>query len=92
MIEFVFEVISELILFAFLPVSLMAATVWIIWRVLETIDPKEVKSIQSFVTYIVVVVPFVMLFYGGMSILVARTRCWRRAAHDLGTLHFPLVR
>jgi hypothetical protein len=31
---------------------------------------QKYKNIQSFVTFIVVVVPFVMLFYGGLTILV----------------------
>ena len=67
MTGFVFEVVSELALFGFLPLFATVATVWFVWRVLETIDPKEVKSIQNFLTYIV---PFVMLFYFGLTILI----------------------
>jgi hypothetical protein len=67
---FVFEVISELALFGFLPLFATAATVWFVWRLLETIDPEEVKSMQNFLTYIIVVVPFVMLFYFGLTILI----------------------
>jgi len=67
---FVFETVFELIFFGFMPVFLIVATVWIVWHVFETIEPKEVKSIQNFLTYIVVVVPFVMLFYGGAAILI----------------------
>ena len=70
MIGFVFEVVSELILFGFVPLFLTVATVWVVWHVFEKIDPNEVKNIQSFVTFIVVVVPFAMLFYGGLTILV----------------------
>ena len=70
MTGFVFETVFELIFFGFMPVILIVATVWIVWHLLEKIDPDEVKSIQSFVTYIIVVVPFVMLFYGGFAILI----------------------
>ena|SRR5215831_13219505 len=70
MIGFVFEVVSELIPFGFVPLFLTVATVWVVWHVFEKIDPNEVKNIQSFVTFIVVVVPFAMLFYGGLTILV----------------------
>jgi hypothetical protein len=70
MTGFGFETVFELIFFGFLPVFLIVATVWIVWHVLEKIDPNEVKHIQSFVTFIIVVVPFVMLFYGGLAILI----------------------
>jgi len=49
---------------------LTVVTVWVVWHIFEKIGPNEVKNIQSFVTFIVVVVPFVMLFYGGLTILV----------------------
>ena len=70
MTGFGFETVFELIFFGFLPVFLIVATVWIVWHVLEKIDPNEVKHVQSFVTFIIVVVPFVMLFYGGLAILI----------------------
>ena len=44
---FVFEVISELALFGFLPLFATAATVWFVWRLLETIDPEEVKHSKA---------------------------------------------
>ena len=70
MIGFVFEVVSELILFGFVLLFLTVVTVWVVWHIFEKIGPNEVKNRQSFVTFIVVVVPFVMLFYGGLTILV----------------------
>ena len=70
MTGFGFVIVFELIFFGFLPVFLIVATVWVLWHVLEKIDPNEVKHIQSFVTFIIVVVPFVMLFYGGLAILI----------------------
>jgi len=70
MIGFVFEVVSELILFGFVLLFLTVVTVWVVWHIFEKIGPNEVKNIQSFVTFIVVVVPFVMLSYGGLTILV----------------------
>ena len=67
---FVFEIVFELFLFGFVPLVATVAAVWAFWNVLEKIDPNEVKHIQSFVTFIIVVVPFVMLFYGGLAILI----------------------
>ena len=46
------------------------ATVWIIWHVLEKINPDEVADIKSFLTFIIVVIPFVMLIYGGLTIML----------------------
>jgi hypothetical protein len=48
--EFVFEIVSELFLFGFVPLVATVAAVWAFWNVLETIDPNEIKSIQSFLT------------------------------------------
>jgi hypothetical protein len=59
----VFEIVSELFLFGFVPLVATVAAVWAFWNVLETIDPNEVKSIQSFLTVIVVIVPFAMLVF-----------------------------
>jgi hypothetical protein len=61
---------SELILFGFVPLLVTVATVWIIWRVLEKINPDEVTNIQSFLTFVIVVVPFVILIYGGLTIVL----------------------
>ena len=70
MTSFIFETASELILFGFLPVLLTVATVWIVWRVLEKIDPAEVKYTRSFLTFVIVIVPFVMLNYGGLTMVI----------------------
>jgi hypothetical protein len=70
MTGFVFEGASELILFGLLPLLVTVATVWIIWHVLEKINPDEVTDIGSFLTFIIAVVPFVMLICGGLTILI----------------------
>jgi hypothetical protein len=66
MTGFVFDVVSELFLFGVVPLFLTTATVWILWHVLEKID--DVTEIKSFLTFIVSIVPFAMLFYGGLAI------------------------
>ena len=70
MAVFVFEIVSELFLFGFVPLFATVATVWAFWNVLETIDPNEAKSIQFFLTVIVVVVPFAMLVFYGLAIVM----------------------
>ena len=70
MTEFVFETVSEFILFTFIPLFLTVATVWILWRAFEKIEPDEVKSIESFLTFVVVVVPFVMLTICGLTAII----------------------
>jgi hypothetical protein len=67
---FVIETIYELILFGLVPLLVTLATVWILWYVLEKIDPDEVTEIPSFLTFIIVAVPFVILNYGGLTILI----------------------
>ena len=52
------------------------------WKVLETIDPNEVKRIKSFLTVIVVVVPFAMLVFYGLAVvmydqLITASGSWR---------------
>jgi hypothetical protein len=68
--EFDIETVSDLILFGLVPLLLTVATVWIIWYVLEKIDPDEVTEIRSFLTFIILAVPFVMLIYGGLAIVI----------------------
>ena len=68
--EFVFEIVSELFLFGFVPLVATVAAVWAFWNVLETIDPNEIKSIQSFLTVIVVIVPFAMLVFYGLAVVM----------------------
>jgi len=70
MIGFIFDAVSVLFIFGFVPLFLTVATVWILWQVLEKINPDEVKDIQSFLTFIVVVVPFVVLIYGELTIVL----------------------
>jgi len=48
MIGFVFEVVSELILFGFVLLFLTVVTVWVVWHIFEKIGPNEVKNIRSF--------------------------------------------
>jgi hypothetical protein len=66
----VFETVSELILFGFVPSLVTVATVWIIWLVLEKINPDEVADIRTFLTFIIAVVPFVMLICSGLGIVI----------------------
>ena len=66
----VFEIVSELFLFVIMPLFATVAAVWTFWNVLAAIDPNEVKSIQSFLTVIVVVVPFVMLVFYGLAVVM----------------------
>ena len=68
MTVFFLESVSELILFGLLPLFVTVATVWILWRVLEKTDADEVIDIRSFLTFIVVVIPFVILVYGGLTV------------------------
>jgi hypothetical protein len=70
MAVFVFEIVSELFLFVIMPLFATVAAVWTFWNVLAAIDPNEVKSIQSFLTVIVVVVPFVMLVFYGLAVVM----------------------
>ena len=70
MAVFVFEIVSELFLFVIMPLFATVAAVWAFWNVLAAIDPNEVKSIQSFLTVIVVVVPFVMLVFYGLAVVM----------------------
>jgi hypothetical protein len=70
MAVFVFEIVSELFLFGFVPLFATVATVWAFRNILETIDPNEGKSIQFFLTVIVVVVPFAMLVFYGLAIVM----------------------
>jgi hypothetical protein len=67
MTVFFLESVSKLILFGLLPLFVTVAIVWILWRVLEKTDADEVIDIRSFVTFIVVVIPFVILVYGGLT-------------------------
>ena len=53
-----------------LALAMAIATVSILWYVAKRAFPDDVKELQFFLTFIVVVVPFVMLFYGGLTILV----------------------
>jgi|SRR6516225_12254434 len=67
MTGFAFERVSELILLCFVPLFLTVATVWILWRALEKIEPDA--DIRSFLTFIVVIVPFVMFVCLGMAVI-----------------------
>jgi heme/copper-type cytochrome/quinol oxidase subunit 2 len=64
-----FENIFELILFGFVPLLVMVATVWIIWLFLEKNNPDEVTDIGTFLTFIIVVIPFVTLVCGGLTVV-----------------------
>ena len=65
---FVFsEAAYELVLFGFVPLFLTVATVWILWHVSEKINPDEITDIQPLLIFIIVVIPFVMLIYGGLA-------------------------
>jgi ABC-type Fe3+-siderophore transport system permease subunit len=66
----VFETVSELILLGFVPSLVTVATVWIIWLVLEKINPDEVADIRTFLTFIIAVVPFVMLICSGLGVVI----------------------
>ena len=70
MTGFVLEDVSELDLFGFLPLFLTVATVWIIWFVLEKNNPDEITDTPSFLTFIIVVIPFAILNYGGLTIII----------------------
>jgi hypothetical protein len=48
MIGFVFEVVSELILFGFVLLFLTVVTVWVVWHIFEKIGPNEVKNIKIY--------------------------------------------
>jgi heme/copper-type cytochrome/quinol oxidase subunit 2 len=63
-------VVSELILIGLVTLFLTVATVWIVWYVAKTVDPDEIKHLQFFLIFIVVIVPFIMLFYCGSFILI----------------------
>jgi len=65
---FIFESVAELTLFGFPPLVLTVATVWIIWRVLEKID--GVVDTRSFLAFILVIIPLVMLIYGGLATVI----------------------
>ena len=69
--EFVFsEAAYQLVLFGFVPLFLTVATVWILWHVFEKIDPDEITDTRSFLVFIIVVIPFVMLIYGGLATVI----------------------
>ena len=70
MIGFIFDAVSVLFIFGFLPLFLTVATVWILWHVLEKINPDEVTDIQSLLTYIIVPISCVILVYGGLAIVL----------------------
>ena len=70
MTESVFKAVFELIFFGLIPVLLTVATVWFVWYVLETIDRDEAKHFRSFLAFVLVVVPFVMLCLGGLTVLI----------------------
>jgi hypothetical protein len=65
---FIFESVAELTLFVFPPLVLTVATVWIIWHVLEKID--GIIDTRSFLAFILVIIPLVMLIYGGLAIVI----------------------
>jgi len=67
MTGFAFGTVSELILLCFVPLFLTVATVWILWRALEKIEPDA--DTRSFLTFIVVIVPFVMFVCLGMAVI-----------------------
>jgi len=58
--------VSEILL-CVVPLFLTVATVWILWQVLEKIEPDV--DIRSFLTFIVVIVPFVMFVCLGVVAL-----------------------
>src|SRR5215469_15021242 len=70
MTESVFKTVFELIFFGSIPLLLTVVVVWFVWYVLETIDNDEVKHFRSFLTFVLVVVPFVMLCLGGLTVLI----------------------
>jgi hypothetical protein len=51
------------------PLFLTAATLRVLWYVLETIFPDEVRDPRFFLTFVIVAVPFVMLIYFGLAFL-----------------------
>jgi hypothetical protein len=61
------DVTPELILIGFVATFLTVATVWILWYLLEK---SEVIDIRSFLTFVVVIVPFVMIIYFGLDIII----------------------
>jgi hypothetical protein len=65
-----FESVSELLLFAVVPLLLTVATIWILWHLKEKANPVEAKKAQSISTFILVVVPFVMFVYFGLAAVV----------------------
>jgi hypothetical protein len=83
----IFETVSEPILFGFVSLLVMAATVWIIWLVLEQINPDEVTDTGTFLSFIIVVVPFVMLICGGLAMVIHDDMM----AASVGVRHLPLV-
>ena len=63
-------VTPELILIGFVATFLTVATVWVLWYAAEKVLPDEVGQLQFFLTFIVVVIPFVMLVYFGLDVLI----------------------
>jgi len=63
------EIVSEVILFGVMPLFLMVGTIWILWFLVEKINPDEVIDIRSFSVFIVVIVPFVMLICFGTAVI-----------------------
>jgi hypothetical protein len=64
------QVAPELFLVGFAATFLTAATVCILWYVLEEIFPDDVRDPGFFWTFIVVFVPFVMLIYFGLDVII----------------------
>src|SRR5262249_23285148 len=92
MTVFFLESVSELILFGLLPLFVTVATVWILWRVLEKTDADEVIDIRSFLTFIVVVIPFVILVYGGLTVVIYNEMMGASGARTILPLAAPLSR
>ena len=65
------------------------ATVWIIWHVLEKINPDDVTDIGSFLTFIIAVIPFVILNCGGLTIIIYDEMM--AVSGGSRSVHLPLV-
>jgi hypothetical protein len=74
-----FETVSLLILLCLAPLYLTVAIVWIVWQVLEKIEPDV--DIGSFSTFIVVIVPFLMFVcLGATAIFHDKIATWSGSA------------
>ena len=62
--------IDEIVLVDLLALFLSVVTVSILWYVVKKIFPDDVKDLQSFLTFIVTVVPFVMIIYFGLAVIL----------------------